>query len=510
MIIPEGAEGRSKRVVREAYVLYRKALADENSLDFDDILMLTARLLRQNQGIRRYWHSRFRHLLVDEYQDTNTAQFDVLRMIATGKDKHDKDTDWSDRSFFVVGDVDQAIYSFRGADYQIMLDFQKDFGDEIMTKESKTMILLEKNYRSTSTIIHAANHVIQHNQFRVDKILEPTRQKGDPIILRKYRNESQEASKITEQIQTLVNEEGVKYSDIAVLYRNNSISYPFESEFVRCSIPHVVLKGVRFFERKEIKDLMSYLQFIDDQTSDSDLIRILGVPKRGIGATSIEKLKTYAYANDMTLWDLFQSPEQVKIALDRTNKGIAEFTKMIKEIIELSTEKSVSELLRVIVDTINYNKHLSDSSNNTDEAFERQSNVTELFAAIDHHIMNTGDPTISGFLEAAALQLEAGQKASERDSVTLMTIHASKGLEYPIVFIAGVEDDIIPSYRALASGDREALEEERRLFYVAMTRAKNKLYLSAVAARPTGYGEVRPKDPSMFLDEIPEEYLLEV
>jgi DNA helicase-2/ATP-dependent DNA helicase PcrA len=511
MIIPPGQEGRAKRVVFEAYKLYRRALAQDNTLDFDDILMVTARLLKQNETIRRYWHQRFRHLLVDEYQDTNTAQFDVLRMIATGQDQMGQGTvDWSDRSFFVVGDVDQAIYSFRGADYQIMLDFQKDFGDGLMTKDSQTMILLEKNYRSTQTIIHAANHLIQNNQFRVDKTLEPTRDKGEPIRFKQFAHEDREAEYIAKKIKQMVTDGECQYSDVAILYRNNSISRPFESEFVRRSIPHVMPKSMRFFERKEIKDLMAYLQFVDDQTSDSSLVRILGVPKRGVGDTTIEKLKLFAYGRDMSLWDLIHSPDQVKEALGRANKGLSEFVGMIQEIIAEKDDKTLVELLHGITERIEYTKYLQATAVNSDEAFERQGNVNELFNAIAQHVQDTADQSIAGFLEAAALQLEAGSKTEDSNSVTLLTIHGSKGLEFPIVFIAGVEDDIIPSYRALQTEDPEMLEEERRLFYVAITRAKNQLYLSAVKSRSNGYGGSFDKVPSMFLDEIPDDYILSV
>jgi DNA helicase-2/ATP-dependent DNA helicase PcrA len=391
-----------------------------------------------------------------------------------------------------------------------MLDFQKDFGDGLMTKDSQTMILLEKNYRSTQTIIHAANHLIQNNQFRVDKTLEPTRDKGEPIRFKQFAHEDREAEYIAKKIKQMVTDGECQYSDVAILYRNNSISRPFESEFVRRSIPHVMPKSMRFFERKEIKDLMAYLQFVDDQTSDSSLVRILGVPKRGVGDTTIEKLKLFAYGRDMSLWDLIHSPDQVKEALGRANKGLSEFVGMIQEIIAEKDDKTLVELLHGITERIEYTKYLQATAVNSDEAFERQGNVNELFNAIAQHVQDTADQSIAGFLEAAALQLEAGSKTEDSNSVTLLTIHGSKGLEFPIVFIAGVEDDIIPSYRALQTEDPEMLEEERRLFYVAITRAKNQLYLSAVKSRSNGYGGSFDKVPSMFLDEIPDDYILSV
>jgi DNA helicase-2/ATP-dependent DNA helicase PcrA len=506
--IPEGQQGRMRRVIQNIYTIYRKDLASENALDFDDMLMIAARLLYQNKEIREYWHNRYRHILVDEYQDTNQCQFDVLRMITAGNAATKEQVDWTNRSFFVVGDVDQAIYSFRGADYQIMMNFQDDFGDGILSKNSKTMILLEKNYRSTDTIIQAANELIKNNSQRVDKILESTRGKGTPIQFRSFLNEDREAEYIADTVKNLVDSDQCKYSDIAILYRNNSISRCLESEFVSRNIPHILLKGVRFFERKEIKDLLSYLQFIDDQTSDASLIRIMGVPKRGIGSSTIDKIKLFAYERDQNFWDVLNSEAQLKECLGRKNKGLTAFTKLIHEFIDFKKENSLVDLMRYVVEKIEYLEYLNASAQNSEEASERKSNVFELFNAIKDHAEQTGDESISGFLEASSLQLEAGKHNENNNAATLMTVHSSKGLEYPVVFIAAVEDDILPSYRALQNEDMDLLEEERRLFYVAMTRAKDSLTISAVRNRTNAYGDSYPKSPSMFLQEIPQQYLM--
>ena len=508
MHIPEGSQGRMRRTIQEIYSHYRKDLAAENALDFDDMLMIAARLLRQNVPIRTYWHNRYRHILVDEYQDTNQCQFDVLRMITAGNAISKDQVDWDNRSFFVVGDVDQAIYSFRGADYQIMLNFQQDFGDGVLNKTSKTMILLEKNYRSTDTIIQAANHLIKHNQQRVDKVLESTRGKGDPIQFKSFINEDIEAQYIADRVKALIDDGTCNYSDIAVLYRNNSISRCLESEFVARNIPHILLKGVRFFERKEIKDLLSYLQFLEDHTSDAALMRIMAVPKRGIGATTIDKLKVFAYGRDMTLWDLINSPDQVKECLGRKNKGLSTFVVLIDELMKVRANNDLVALVRDVIEKIEYLEYLNVSSQTPDEATERKSNVFELINAIADHVTQTNDNSITGFLEAAALQLESGKHHENNNAVTLMTIHSCKGLEYPVIFLAAAEDDIIPSYRALQSEDMDLIEEERRLFYVAMTRAKDQLTISSVRTRSNGYGDAYAKVPSLFLREIPTEYMM--
>jgi DNA helicase-2/ATP-dependent DNA helicase PcrA len=508
MNIPDGQQGRMRRVIQNIYTMYRQDLAADNALDFDDMLMIAARLLYQNKEIRQYWHNRYRHILVDEYQDTNQCQFDVLRMITAGNAATKDQVDWTNRSFFVVGDVDQAIYSFRGADYQIMLNFQQDFGDGILSKESKTMILLEKNYRSTDTIIQAANHLIKNNTQRVDKILESTRGKGDPIKFKSFADEDREAEYIADKVKELVESGKHKYSDIAVLYRNNSISRCLESEFVSRNIPHILLKGVRFFERKEIKDVLSYLQFLDDQTSDAALMRIMAVPKRGIGPSTIEKLKLFAYERDLVLWDVLKSESQLKECLGRKNKGLLAFIELITDFIVFKEENTLLDLARYVVEKIDYIEYLNVSAQNPDEATERKSNVYELFNAIKDHTEQTGDQSIVAFLEAVSLQLESGKHNENNNATTLMTIHSSKGLEYPVVFLAAAEDDIIPSYRAIQNEDMDLIEEERRLFYVAMTRAKDDLTISAVRTRTNAYGDAFSKSPSMFLQEIPDQYMM--
>lgn len=507
MNIPSGITGYGRRKLNQIYREYRKNLANENALDFDDMLMITARLLQQNADIRRHWHQRFRHILVDEYQDTNQCQFDVLRMIVFGDTTNPKKLDWNERSFFVVGDIDQAIYSFRGADYQIMLNFQQDFGDGIMTKDSQTMILLEKNYRSTNTIIQAANSLIANNSLRVDKVLEATRDKGAPILFKQFTSEDREAIWIANEIKTKIANDECNYKDIAVIYRNNSISRALESEFVRHNIPHIMLKGIRFFERREIKDLLGYLQFLDDPSSDASLLRVINTPKRGIGNTTLDKIKLYAHANDMCMWDVLSNADHLKNAIKRSNTGIQAFTSLIQGLKEFQAEHSLEDLLREIADRIHYSDYIDAISSHPDDASDRKTNVFELFAAVREHTQQANDHSIQGFLEAAALQLEAGSNSNDSNAVTLMTIHASKGLEYNQVILAGAEDNVIPSYRTLQTEDQEMLEEERRLFYVAMTRAKNALTITAATLRSNARGEQYPNSPSMFLFEIPQDYI---
>lgn len=507
MNIPSGITGYGRRKLREIYTEYRKDLATENALDFDDMLMIAARLLQQNADVRKHWHQRFKHILVDEYQDTNQCQFDVLRMIVFGEAVDSRQVDWSDRSFFVVGDIDQAIYSFRGADYQIMLNFQQDFGDGIMGKESKSMLLLEKNYRSTDTIIQAANSLIKHNQLRVDKVLESTRGKGHPIYVHQFRTEDKEADWIATQIKTLAESQEREYKDIAVIYRNNSISRALESEFVRNNIPHVMLKGIRFFERKEIKDILSYLQFLENPDNDASLLRIINVPKRGIGASTLDKIKLYAHEHSLSMWSVISDADHIKAAMPRTNTGIRKFVELMMSIETMVARNDLLNLVQDIVEVTHYFEYLDATASNVDDATERKSNVFELFAAIKKHVEETEDNGIQAFLEAAALQLEAGERSTDTNAVTLMTIHASKGLEFPQIILAGAEDNIIPSYRTLQTEDQEMLEEERRLFYVAMTRAKDDLTITSAVLRSNARGEQYPNPPSMFLQEIPQEYL---
>lgn len=507
MNIPSGITGYGRRKLREIYSEYRKDLATENALDFDDMLMIAARLLRQNTEVRAHWHQRFKHILVDEYQDTNQCQFEVLRMIVFGDAIDSRAVDWSDRSFFVVGDVDQAIYSFRGADYQIMLNFQQDFGDGIMTKDSQSMLLLEKNYRSTDTIIQAANTVIKKNELRVDKVLESTRGKGAPIYFYQYRTEEQEAANIAKQIQDLIERDERQCKDIAVIYRNNSISRALESEFVRNNIPHVILKGIRFFERKEIKDILSYLQFLDDKDSDAALMRIINIPKRGIGAASLDKIKVYAHEHSISMWAVLIDEDHTKAALKRSNTSLQTFVKLIHQLDQELAHNNLVQLTHAVIDQTNYFEYLDATASTPDDALDRKSNVYELLAALKKHEEETQDHSITGFLEAAALQLEAGQRSSDSNAVTLMTIHASKGLEYAHVILAGAEDNIIPSYRTLQTEDQELLEEERRLFYVAMTRAKDALTITSAVLRSNARGDQYPNAPSQFLYEIPQEHL---
>ncbi|MEB3200500.1 MAG: UvrD-helicase domain-containing protein [Synechococcaceae cyanobacterium] len=494
------AQGVRERKLAEAYRLYRRAMAANNALDFDDLLLLPVQLLRQNDQIRNYWHRRFRHLLVDEYQDTNHTQYELIKLLVTdGCDPASYD-DWRDRSVFVVGDADQSIYSFRAADFKILMGFQSDFGDGAPDASTATMVKLEENYRSTSTILEAANALIANNSERIDKVLRPTRGEGEAIRLTRCDDEIAEAEAAVQRMRQLqAANPDLRWGDMAVLYRTNAQSRAIEEALVRWGLPYLVVGGLRFYDRREIKDVLAYLRLLVNPNDSVSLLRVLNVPRRGIGKTTVERLTDAANQLGLPLWDLICDPESVRSLGGRSARGLLQFGELIQDLQRRSQDAPPSELVQRVMEQSGYLAELiSDAS---DESEERRRNLQELVNAALQYQEENEEGSLEGFLSGAALASDADNKDTAADRVTLMTLHASKGLEFPVVFLVGLEQGLFPSYRSLE--DPAALEEERRLCYVGITRAKERLFLSHASERRLWGGMREPAVPSVFLSELP-------
>jgi DNA helicase-2/ATP-dependent DNA helicase PcrA len=514
--LPEQLEadvgGQRGKLMAETYRRYRRALAANNALDFDDLLLLPVQLLRQNEQIRSYWHRRFRHVLVDEYQDTNRTQYELIKLlVADGRDPQAFD-DWSGRSVFVVGDADQSIYSFRAADFRILMGFQEDFGDgggmgagsAAAGETSNTMVKLEENYRSTATILEAANALIAHNRERIDKVLRPTRGEGEPISLTRCDDEIAEAEAVVHRMRMLdAAHDELRWGDMAVLYRTNAQSRALEEALVRWGIPYVVVGGLRFYDRREIKDVLAYLRLLVNPADTVSLLRVLNVPRRGIGKTTIERLTDAASQLGVPLWEVVRDAEAVRSLGGRSAKGLLQFCELINDLQARTTDTAPSELVQRVMEQSGYVAELI--ADGSDEAEERRRNLQELVNAALQYQDENDDGDLEGFLASAALASDADDKDAAADRVTLMTLHASKGLEFPVVFLVGLEQGLFPSYRSL--DDPSSLEEERRLCYVGVTRAKERLFLSHASERRLWGGMREPAVPSVFLSELPAELL---
>ncbi|MEI6030669.1 MAG: UvrD-helicase domain-containing protein [Synechococcaceae cyanobacterium ELA739] len=498
------AEGLRDRKMAEAYRLYRRALAANNALDFDDLLLLPVQLLRQNSQVRAYWHRRFRHVLVDEYQDTNRTQYDLIKLLVTdGQDPETYD-DWTGRSVFVVGDADQSIYSFRAADFTILMGFQDDFGDRAADDATRTMVKLEENYRSTATILEAANALIAHNSERIDKVLRPTRGEGEPISLTRCDDEIAEAEAVVHRMRMLdAAHPDLRWGDMAVLYRTNAQSRTMEESLVRWGIPYLVVGGLRFYDRREIKDVLAYLKLLVNPADTVSLKRVLNTPKRGIGKTTIQKLSDVADQLRIPLWDVVSDAEAVRSLGGRSAKGLLQFHELICDLQRRAQEAPPSELVQRVMEQSGYVAELL--AEGSDEAEDRRRNLGELVNAALQYQEENEEGSLEDFLASAALASDADSKDTEQDRVTLMTLHASKGLEFPVVFLVGMEQGLFPSYRSL--DDPASLEEERRLCYVGLTRAKERLFLSHACERRLWGGMREPAVPSVFLSELPSELL---
>lgn len=466
----------------ELYTLYEKEMRENNALDFDDIIMKTVQLLQENQDILEHYQHKFRYVLVDEYQDTNHAQYVLTSLLAGGY-----------QNICVVGDDDQSIYKFRGATITNILEFEKQF------KNAYT-IRLEQNYRSTGTILDAANGLIRNNVNRKGKELWTDQASGNKIKLHRSDTQESEAQYIAARILEGV-ASGKKWSDFAVLYRNNVLSNAVESAFRRNSIPYRIYKGRDFFSRAEIRDMFAYLWVIENPSDTLRLKRIINVPARKIGARSIEIAEQLAAENDITLYEVVCHADAY-IELSRGATPMKRFGEMIESLWEDRNTMSLSQLYDHMLDITGYQAALENK--NDMESRSRLENIMELKSNIVEYESKAAQPSLAGFLEEMALYTDADGEDAEDDAVLMMTMHSAKGLEFPTVFLCGMEDGLFPSFRA--EENEEDLEEERRLCYVAITRAKQQLYLTC-AERRLMYGQTRYAHPSRFLQEIPQDLL---
>jgi DNA helicase-2/ATP-dependent DNA helicase PcrA len=491
------------RVLANVYSVYQDTLAANNALDFDDLILMPVQLFRQNEQVRAYWHNRFRHILVDEYQDTNRTQYDFIRLLVTNGEDTKRFSQWEHRSVFVVGDADQSIYSFRAADFTILMNFQTDFGDGLPDDDTRTMVKLEENYRSTENILAAANHLIENNTERIDKVLKPTRGEGEAIYLYRADDETAEAEFVVNQIRQLESRHPeLHWGKFAVLYRTNAQSRALEDSFVRHQIPYKVVGGLRFYDRKEIKDVLAYLRVIANPFDTVSLLRVINTPRRGIGKTTIDNLVKAATELDQPLWEILTDETSVKSLAGRSAKGVLNFASIIQKWRGEIDTVSASTIVQGVLEDSGYVEELKQQG--TDEASDRLSNVQELYNAVLQFEEDNDDRSMIAFLANASLASDLDNLEEEATRVSLMTLHSSKGLEFPIVFLVGLEQGLFPNFRSLE--DPASLEEERRLCYVGITRAQERLFLSYARERRL-YGNREPASPSLFLAELPKELL---
>ncbi len=492
------------RTIANVYSEYQKALAANNALDFDDLIRVPVQLFLQNEQILGYWHKRFRHVLVDEYQDTNRTQYDLIRLLATNGESIADYKNWTHRSVFVVGDADQSIYSFRAADFTILMNFQEDFGDGLPDDDTRTMVKLEENYRSTENILQIANELIENNTERIDKILRPTRGAGETVYCYRADDEVAEAQFVVGTIRSLVAENpDLSWGDCAILYRTNAQSRAMEEVLARFSVPYTVVGGLRFYDRKEIKDVLAYLRAIANPSDTVSLKRIINTPRRGVGKTTLDRLDMAAQQLGVPLWEILQDETSVKTLAGRSAQSVLEFSRIIHKWQEQADDLSASEIVQGILDDSGYVNALKAQS--TEEADDRLGNVQELYNAVLQFEEENEESNLMMFLANASLASDLDGLNDDKDEVSLMTLHSSKGLEFPVVFLIGLEQGLFPNYRSL--DDPASLEEERRLCYVGITRAQERLYLTHARARRL-YGSREPASPSLFLGELPAELLL--
>ena len=471
--------------VAQVYREYQAQLKKNNALDFDDLIVKTVELFQSCPDVLEYYQERFRYLMVDEYQDTNIAQFHLIRLLA---EKY--------RNLCVVGDDDQSIYKFRGADIRNILGFEEVFPDA-------AVIRLEQNYRSTQNILNSANVVICNNTGRKSKTLWTKNEKGEPVHFRKFLNGFEEAEYITGNISKKVQKEGYHYSDCAVLYRTNAQSRLFEEKMLMANIPYKLVGGVNFYARKEIKDLLSYLKTVNNAQDDLAVRRIINVPKRGIGATTIGRVQNYATEQGISFYEALKVAEEIP-GLGKSAAKIQPFVTFIQTLRSQTDYLTVTQLLEEIIEQTGYVKELEEED--TDEARGRIENIDELISKAVTYDEGTKTPQLSEFLEEVSLVADIDTVDDNQDRVLLMTLHSAKGLEFPLVYLAGMEDGMFPSAMAFLSDDPGDLEEERRLCYVGITRAMKELTLTSAQQRMIR-GETRYNKISRFVQEIPRELL---
>ena len=476
-----------KQKVAEVYREYQKQLRASNALDFDDLIFRTVELFQKDAEVLEQYQDRFRFIMVDEYQDTNTAQFKLVSLLAA---KY--------RNLCVVGDDDQSIYRFRGANIQNILSFEEVYPDA-------KVIRLEQNYRSTQNILTAANEVICHNEGRKEKKLWTANGDGDKVRFRQFLNGFEEAEYVAGMISRKVGAGKWRYGDCAVLYRTNAQSRMFEEKFLFANVPYKIVGGINFYGRKEIKDVLAYLKTIENGQDDLAVRRIINVPKRGIGATTINRVQEYANTEDMSFYDALR----VAGTIPGVGKSVAKldgFVQMIQTMRSKQPYYSVKELIEDVLEQTEYRKELM--SEGTEEALDRLANIDELLNKAASYAEHADNPSLGGFLEEVALVADIDNLEEDADHVVMMTLHSAKGLEFPVVFMVGMEDGMFPSYMSISSEDPADLEEERRLCYVGITRAKETLILTSARQRMVR-GEIHYNRVSRFIEDIPKEVLAE-
>lgn len=472
-----------EKIIAKVYTAYQKKLKENNAMDFDDLLVNTYLLFRDYTDVLEYYQNKFKYILVDEYQDTNGAQYKLVEMLAQ---KYE--------NLCVVGDDDQSIYGWRGADISNILGFEKDFNNAKVIK-------LEQNYRSTKNILDAANGVVAHNMGRKPKKLWTESETGDIISIIEANNEYREAETVTSTIIKQIEDGERDYKDFAVLYRTNAQSRVLEEKLISAGIPYRLLGGTRFYERKEIKDLISYLKVVSNSKDDVALKRIINVPKRGIGAASVNSIADYATRNNMDFLEAARLSKEMGILGAGPSAKVISFTQILEELEEIAAKNDITALLQAIIDKTDYKTYLKTTESETFE--ERFANIDELISKTVGYMESADEPSLGAFLEEVALVADVDNYDEESNSIVLMTIHSAKGLEFPVVFMPGVEEGLFPSYMSITEGD-DKLEEERRLCYVGITRAREKLYI-LYAEQRTVFGRTQYSMPSRFIKELPRE-----
>ena len=479
--IRAGGDFRKEKIA-EVYALYQKRLKENNAIDFDDIINYTIKILLENQDVLEYYSNKFKYVLVDEYQDTNKSQFTLVTLLAS-----------KNGNITVVGDNDQGIYSFRGADISNILNFERDF-------PGTKIIKLEQNYRCTGNILKAANAVIKNNEVKYKKELWTQNEEGNLPSVYLAENEYDEGTYIATQIEHLKREEYYKYSDFAILYRMNTQSRAIEDIFRRENIPYKIVGGLKFYERKEIKDIIAYLRLIQNGSDNLSLKRIINEPKRGIGKTSLDKIEQLSEENGIPMYEIIKNAETY--GLNRVYLNSREFVNVIEELKSQKDNLTISELIKNTLKKTGYTKALENE--NTIEAENRIENLEEFLTVAMEFEEEFAENSLSEFLEGITLSSDLDNVEETEDSVTLMTLHSAKGLEFPVVFLVGMEEGIFPGYKSIS--EPSELEEERRLCYVGITRAKEHLYLTCSKQR-TIFGSTSYNPVSRFIKEIPEDLL---
>ncbi len=487
MITPAQAAAQARQIyeedLAEAYRLYQKKLVENQAVDFDDILTRAVDLLRDHPDVLSRFQERIRYIMIDEYQDVNPVQYELVRLLAGSR-----------RNLCAVGDDDQSIYAFRGADVSILLRFEKDF------PEAK-VIKLEQNYRSTKWILQAANQVVAHNTGRKSKALWTDREGGEKLSYFKAADGRDEARYIARTLKDLKSVHSYRHGDFVILYRTNAQSRLLEEGLIQASLPYKIVGGLRFFERKEIKDVLAYLQILENPADSLALRRLINAPARGVGNTSLSRLVDYAESHGLSLYESLRCSEQIKLP-GKARKNIASLVEWLDRLQAQAGQLPVTEIVMKVMHETGYVKSLEEE--NTVEAQARLENLDELVNVTGEYDRNADEPSLGGFLADVALLSDQDTYEDQSDTVTMMTLHAAKGLEFPVVFLAGLEEETFPHIRCL--DDPDQMEEERRLCYVGLTRAMDQLYLSSANSRMIR-GMTVPRKASRFLQEIPEQTL---